>query len=112
LRIFCHRLIHALAPHEWIVADRGYKEGLQFVIYEGVGLEWYQEQTATALARHEAINSRFKRFKILSTHYRHGVENHDATFAAIACVVQVSLELSPPFQVVYDDTHVDRIDFI
>jgi DDE superfamily endonuclease len=74
LRIFRHRLIHRLLRNGWIVADRGYKEGLQFVIYKGVGPDWYQDMMAKSLARHQAINSQFKRFNILLTHYRHGVD--------------------------------------
>jgi DDE superfamily endonuclease len=112
LRIFRHRLIHVLLRDEWIVADRGYREGLEFVIYKGVGPDWYQDMMAKSLARHEAINSRFKRFNILSTHYRHDLDSHETTFAAIACVVQVSLEVNPAFRVVYDDTHVNRFDFL
>jgi hypothetical protein len=108
LIIFCHRLMRALLPNEWIVADQGYTEGLNFVIYKGVGPEWYQTMVATALARHEAINSVFKRFKVLSTHYRHGPECHEITFAAI----NVYLEHYPAFEVHYDDTGIDRMDFL
>jgi hypothetical protein len=35
----------ALLPNEWIVADYGYTEGLNFVIYKGVGPDWYQTMT-------------------------------------------------------------------
>jgi DDE superfamily endonuclease len=112
LRIFRHRLMRTLVPNEWIVANKGYTEGLNFVIYKGVGPDWYQTMVATALARHEAINSVFKRFKVLSTHYRHGPECHELTFAAIACMTNVYLEHYPAFEVHYDDTDVDRMDFL
>ena len=112
LRIFRDRMIYALERNEWIMADKGYRDGFQFVISKESGPEWYQEMTAKVTARHETINSRFKRFKVLSTPFRHGVESHEAVFAAIACAVQCDLEVHPPFQVQYDDSDINRVDFL
>jgi hypothetical protein len=66
--------------------------------------------TADVLARHKAINSIFKRFKVLSTQYRHGFVAHETTFAAIACVTNVYLDCQPAFQVRCDDSKVNRLD--
>jgi hypothetical protein len=49
---------------------------------------------------------------VLSTHYRHGPECHEITFAAIACMTNVYLEHYPAFEVHYDDTDIDRMDFL
>jgi hypothetical protein len=112
LRIFRHRFMHALAMHKWVVADKGYRDGFQFVIPKGYGPYWFQDMTAKVTARHETVNNRFKRFKVLSMPFRHALSMHELTFAAIACVVQVSLEEDPPFQVYYDDNEIDQLDLI
>lgn len=106
LRIFRHRLMHNLDENEFIVGDGGYKDGTTFVVSKYWGPEWFQTMTANVMSRHETINSRFKKFKILSTVYRHGVDNHGDTFAAIANVVQIELETHPAFSVEYNDNDV------
>ena len=53
---------------------------------------------AAACSKHEAVNSHFKKWDILSTKYRHGVARHGDTFSAIANIVQVSLMLSREYQ--------------
>lgn len=103
LRIFRHRLMHALGLGEWIVADGGYRDGYQFVIPKHAGPSWLQDMTALACSRHETINSRFKKWKILSTHYRHELARHEITFSAIANMTQLSLMESPAFEIYYDD---------
>jgi hypothetical protein len=45
-------------------------------------------------------------------HYRYGVDNHELTIAAIAFMTNVFLERYPAFEVHYNDTNVDRINFI
>jgi hypothetical protein len=81
------------------VADCAHCEGLNFVIYKVAGPNWYQRMTADALAGHKAINSVFKRFKVLSMHYCHGIVAHETTFTAIDCVTNAYLDRHPTLQV-------------
>jgi hypothetical protein len=50
------------------------------------------------LARHEALNSRFKRFAIfkLVRGFRHDIETHAIYFNAIANLTQIELEIESP----------------
>ena len=57
----------------------------------------------TALARHETINRRLKRWGVLQQVYRHDIEEHGAYVHAIANLVQLSILIEePPFQVEYN----------
>jgi len=57
-----------------------------------------------AAARHENVNSRFKRFAVLRTEFRHGNDRHGSVFHAIAVVCQIEIEEESPLaQVDYDD---------
>ncbi len=52
-------------------------------------------------SRHETVNARFKRFKILNEKFRHEVKKHKAVFNAIAVITQLEIEsgLKPLFHV-------------
>ena len=94
-----------LAVGEWIVGDKGYRDGMQFCIPKGYGPGWLQDMTAAATARHETVNGRLKRFGILSQRYRQELEAHEATFLAVTNVVNCEMAMGyQPMEVYYDDT--------
>ena len=104
LRIFRHRLMSALANGEFIVADRGYKDGEEFVFSKDTGPDWLKEMIGRATARHETLNGKLKVFNVLSTRFRHGIERHESVFNALINIIQlVLIHESPLFDVHYDD---------
>jgi len=67
-----------------------------------------QYMKAVARARHETVNSRFKRFAALRVEFRHGDNRHGSVFHAIATICQIEFEIeSPLFDVEYDDLLYD-----
>jgi hypothetical protein len=110
LTIFRSKMMWALEMGEWIVADRGYRDGYNFVIPKESGPQWLREMTAMATSRHETINSRMKVWAILRTSYRHGqgldkrLLRHERTTKAIGNVVNIWLMESPAFSIQYDDS--------
>jgi hypothetical protein len=47
---------------------------------------------AQALARHEAVNARFKAFNILQNPFRNDVARHGTVFRAVAVLVQIQMD--------------------
>jgi hypothetical protein len=56
-------------------------------------VKWFKK---IARARHEDVNSRLKRFKILSEQFRHTAAKHKIAFEAVCILVQYSLENGHP----------------
>ena len=55
-------------------------------------------------ARHEHINSRIKKFRILSTRFRAELQKHWMVFHSIVNIIQIDIELGNPlYQVEYND---------
>lgn len=48
------------------------------------------------MARHEAVNKRFKRFEALKQSFRHDLEKHPMVFNAVANLIQLMLENGEP----------------
>ena len=97
-------LMQKLAVGEWVVADKGYRDNMQFVLPKGWGPDWFQQMTSDATARHENINGRMKRFRILSEKYRNKLELHETTFLAIANVINCEVVMGyKPMDVDYND---------
>ena len=94
----------ALANGEFIVADRGYKDGEEFVFSKDTGPDWLKEMIGRATARHETLNGKLKVFNVLSTWFRHGIERRKSVFKALINIIQlVLIHESPLFDVHYDD---------
>ena len=87
-----------------VEADQGYVGQLNKiqVKYE-LGLSENQfEAKASARARGETINGRFKNCCILMDRYRHKISMHSYVFHAVAVLIQISLTtVSPTFKVDY-----------
>jgi len=70
-----------------------------------------QYMKSVARARHETVNSWFKRFAVLRVEFRHGNHRHGSVFNAIAMICQIEIEVeSPLFDVDYDDLRWDPYD--
>ena len=106
LNIFRFGLMFALQVGEWVVGDKGYRDGMNFIIPKGFGPEWYRNMVAMATARHENVNCRLKRFGILCQRYPQDINQHEETFLAIAINFEMELGYEP-MDVHYDDTQLD-----
>ena len=92
---------------EKYLADGGYHDDGQFS-ETPIGLNNPdQRMKATARARHETANSRFKEFGILAQTYRHTLHRQGTVFKAVANIVQSAIVLERPlFDVEYNDRPV------
>jgi hypothetical protein len=93
-------LYDALAPWEKFVCDGGY-HGPKADKPTGYNTE-SQKMKARVRARHESINSRFKKYGILRKHFRHDISKHRMVFFAVANICQIGLmEDEPTFKLAY-----------
>lgn len=93
IKIFRHAMINRLLPWEMVEADRGYG-GCPNHVYTPFRIRG--ERGNEARARHETINSRFKRWGILRFPYRHDLQRHGVYFNAIAVVTQMEIDAGYP----------------
>jgi hypothetical protein len=85
-----------LDPTERYIADSGYIDGGKFAFTPN-GLNDADQRLQTVLrARHETVNGRLKRFRILRNTFRHDLNLHRGVFLAIANIVQLEMELEYP----------------
>jgi hypothetical protein len=97
-------LVHMLARNEWYVADGGYYDGKQYSITPSGLRDFEDRQYATARARHETINRKFKEFSILRGTFRHPLHKHGVAFRAVTNIVQLGLQTDrPSWQVYYNE---------
>ena len=47
-------------------------------------------------SRHESFNGRLKKFKCLTTKFRHGVDYHKCVFEAVCVLVQFGMDFGSP----------------
>ena len=98
--IFCDILWHHLEPGEIVHADRGYRNYQGDVMYFMTPNFPCEYETlrgnGLARARHEAINGRLKRFKILDEPFRHELEKVKVCFHAVTILVQLQLKYDKP----------------
>lgn len=74
-----------------MLVDSGYKDGRNFFTIP-TGIHNYQDKQATAArARHETINTFFKKFGCLKQVYRHQRNDHINFFRAYAFIVNLEL---------------------
>jgi hypothetical protein len=107
LRIARHKLIHHLVPGEMFVADRGYRDGGTYAMtptgYNTPG----ERMKSVVRARHESINGRLKKFKILSTPFRNKIDKHYMVFNSLVHAVQLELEYGNDlYPVFYNDREI------
>lgn len=58
-----------------------------------ISVSSYSRAAARFRANLERVNGRFKRFRVLSTTFRHELGRHAECFHAIANIIQLELEL-------------------
>ena len=116
IKIFNQKLKILLQTFEKVMADRLYRFNLK--CYTKCSVEKYQdkkkkiltpeyEAISLALARHEAINGRMKRFNCLSKVYRNDRNKHHLIFMAVATLVQINMvNGNPPFETHEYDVHI------
>ena len=101
LKIAKALIVHQLRAGEKICADGGYRLRTHFDTPTGLNNE-KQRMQQVARSRHETVNARFKKFKILSTPYRGDLNKHYNFLTAIAVITQVSInEGNKLFQIKY-----------
>jgi hypothetical protein len=104
LTIARHKLVHELLPGEKYIADRGYRDG---GIYADTPTGFNndgQRMRSCVRARHETINARIKKYKILSTRFRNQIKYHYMVFHSVCNIIQLEiLEGETLYSVYYDD---------
>jgi len=76
-----------------IIGDKGYTGEADIIsTFNEFDTRELWEFKDRAQARHETFNQRLKCYKILSTKFRHGVENHRVAFEACCAVVCYQIE--------------------
>jgi hypothetical protein len=97
-------LIFELDDNEKYLADGGYKDGNQFSVTPTGNHTGIDRMKSLARARHECINSLFKKYGILERRFRHHHNLHGRVFTAIANIIQLTImNQGPTFQVDYYD---------
>jgi hypothetical protein len=92
IKITRDKLVHHLIPGERYVADRGYRDGGLHADTPTGFNNPKQRMQSLVRARHETLNSRLKKFNILSTRYRNNINTHYLIFHALCNVLQVEIE--------------------
>lgn len=80
-----------IPPGRMLIGDQGYRGDDRISIrtrFDTLELRNFRQR---ACARQETINSRLKSFKVLSTDFRHGFENHKKAFEAVCVLVQYEI---------------------
>jgi hypothetical protein len=91
---------------EFYLGDGGYYDGNQYSQTPDGLNTLEQKQQSTVRARHETVNSRLKQWGSLNRVFRHSPPLHSAVFAAVANIIQFSIEHGEPlFEVEYNDLH-------
>ena len=75
-----------------IVADGGYNDGGEYFITPSGHNNFMDKMLADARARHEVVNSYFKRYNILKDKYRGDLGWHNVVFGAVVNLVQLRIE--------------------
>ena len=92
LKIFRDCLIHNLDEGEYVLADGGYSD-INGRCFTPSGRHDFQDrQESVVRARHETLNTRFKKWGALHQVWRHPLIKHGIVFHAIANILQVCIE--------------------
>ena len=102
ISIFRSYLKAKLKLREKVLADSGYQD---VKCVTPSGLRSLSSKLHSKLrARHERLNMCFKKFRVLSSRFRHEVRLHQFCFGAIASIVQLTLHEHPLFGIhLFDD---------
>jgi hypothetical protein len=106
IKIARHKLVKELLPGEKYVADRVYFDGGQFADTPTGFSTLKQRMQSLVRAQHETVNSRLKKFHILSTRYRNDINTHYLIFHALCNVLQVEITQGAVlFHINYNDVN-------
>mmetsp|Transcript_5759 Transcript_5759/g.13556 ORF Transcript_5759/g.13556 Transcript_5759/m.13556 type:complete len:209 (-) Transcript_5759:54-680(-) len=92
LKIAREQLHYMLPEGELYLADCGYSARDAPSITKNDIAPWERRRMGILMARHETINTRFKKWKILKHQFRHQEELHGPVFTAIAVITQMEIE--------------------
>lgn len=95
LRIYRESLKGMLQQDELVIADEGYKDASVFSAKDAAedGMLDYHRAIR---ARHEIVNGRLKRWKVLTVQFRHQRDLHGMCFFAVANLTQLILRIEAP----------------
>jgi hypothetical protein len=105
LGIFKSKLKGMLSRCEMVIADRAYRGNSRTITPKDVDwrMTYTREERAAmnrARSRHETVNSRLKKYVILSTTFRNDLSKHHIVFMAILAITQIDIDNGNiPFQV-------------
>ena len=105
LKIAKMELVHMFEGDERAVADNGYRGYPEWFDIPWKHLDTVEQKTRKSLARarHETVNGRFKGWRILGERFRHDLCKHGPVMHAVANIEQLKLQVSPTWQVEYND---------
>ena len=97
-------LVPSMRRGEKYIADRGYRDGQTFASTPTGYSNDLERMKSKVRARHEHINSRIKRFSILSTRFRAGLDKHWIVFHSIVNMLQIDIQIGNClYQIEYND---------
>jgi hypothetical protein len=113
IKIALEDIVHMFEGDERAVADKGYRGYPQYFDcpWRHLDNQIQIDRKAIARARHECVNRRFKKWKILKNIFRHDRSKHFYVFHAVANIEQFLIELYPMWQVDYYDRVDNEFDF-
>eukprot|EP00980_Cylindrotheca_fusiformis_P020619 scaffold7681_cov122-Cylindrotheca_fusiformis.AAC.3 len=100
--MFLDKLKRKIPDGKLIVADRVYRNGSVPGWNDVLSLPCLSDSKelnnfkARLRSRHEAVNGRLKKFKVLDDTYRHDPKKHEFAFTAVCVIVQYSMSYGHP----------------
>ena len=92
LTIYRNDLKSLLEDGERVEADMGYRGEMSIRTPDDFfGIQEWKWQKGRVRARHENVNSRFKKWNILKNVFRHALPKHSQVFKAIAAITQLEI---------------------
>lgn len=92
-KIFRETLKGELLPNEMVICDNGYTDSQALTKEDAADHEQYHSEIR---ARHETVNMRMKRFRVLTSKYRHQLKKHGICVNAVAQLAQLNIIVEEP----------------
>lgn len=97
VRIFRAGLKKLLGLEEFVIGDSGYTDVR--CVRPPHHTNSLHRPLSLIRARHEIVNSYLKKFRVLSTRYRHDIRDHEHCFFAVLAAVHLEIMNSPMFRI-------------
>ena len=97
VRIFRTRLKPLLGIEEFAIGESGYTDVR--CVRAPHHTHALHRPLSLIRARHEIVNSHLKKFRVLSTRYRHDIHGHEYFFFAVLIVTHLELQNRPKFNI-------------